>query len=272
MLGSTTGPNTDLIDGEKRFGIQLRTNSRSYFINGVVKLEDRPSFHFVYELGDHGYRTKPNDWTGNRVSPGRLQQAIIAQIDTHGALAEEINALGNDLASIYKFLGLVEASNGIWNEERRLEAAHLLSEEVVSKAELANEIFQLVMDNTSEDIILTADGLGEALPSSFIAGVATGGDLTSAGRAALEAVGGTTKMVKDNIAIIRNSLVKGLRMIHDTTWNAIDFGTIAIAERELESGRRRLSLARWSRNGRSTLPRSRPWLWPMINPNVRSAR
>ncbi len=153
------------------------------------------------------------------MSPGRLQQAIISQIDAHGALAEEINSLDNDLASLYKSLDLIKREVKQWNDSRTAEAVNMASELLVSKAEFANEIFQLVMDNTTEDIILTADGLGEALPSSFIAGVATGGDLTSAGRAALEAVGGTTKMVTDNIAIIRDSLVKGLRMIHDTTWN-----------------------------------------------------
>ena len=232
---ASRGPNTELVDGGPRFGVVLKDAVLTTWLNGTMGATNRPMFFFSFELGDHGYRIKPSTWTGNRVSPGRLQQAIIAQIDAHGALGEEINSLDNDLASLFKELALINWQNGAWEEKRRLAVANMVTEQVVSKAEFANDIFQLVMDNTKEDIILTADGVAEALPTGFIAGVATGGDLTSAGRAALAAVGGTAKAVSDKIAIVRQSLVKGARMIHDLAWENIQFNTIDIMDREAET-------------------------------------
>ncbi|MEY3275786.1 MAG: hypothetical protein RL153_1052, partial [Verrucomicrobiota bacterium] len=215
-------------------GIVVATNKIVDYVNGEFIENSRPKLYFSFSLGDHGFQSKPEDWKGVRRSPGKMQMAINRQIDAHGALAEMINGFANDQGSLIKYIRNFEVNRRDWDTKRAMEYTIQAGEFIVSKAEFANEIFQLVQDNIKEDIILTADGVAEALPSTFIAGVASGGDLTSAGRAALKAAGGTTKSVTDKVTIFRDTLVKSLRQIQDTLAERLRFEVSDVIDRRAE--------------------------------------
>ena len=222
-------------DREYGLGMTVLTNADVVDVtSGEYLYPVRPRLFFSFNLGPHGFQSKPDDWKGFRVSPGKVQIAINNQIDAHGALAEIINSLSNDNASLQKYINNFQRDEARWLRGRQVEAGLMASEFIVRKAEFANEIFQIVQDAIKEDIILTADGVSEALPSTFIAGVASGGDLTSAGRAALKAAGGTTKSVSDKIQIFRNTVTKTLRELQDTAAQIAEFQTLGIMERDSE--------------------------------------
>jgi hypothetical protein len=220
---------------EQGLGMTVVTNREVIEVtNGQSVTRDRARLYFDFRLGPHGFQSKPDDWKGVRQSPGKVQIAINNQIDAHGALAEMINSLKNDNASLFKYIRNFERNDARWHRARTVEGGLWASEFIVRKAEFANEIFQMVQDAIKEDIILTADGVAEALPSTFIAGVASGGDLTSAGRAALKAAGGTTKSVADKIQIFRNTVTKTLREVQDTARDLAEWNVTGVLERDNE--------------------------------------
>ena len=215
-------------------GMVVVTNKLKETVAGEEVFVNKPRLYFSFDLGPHGFQAKPDDWKGVRLSPGKVQIAINNQIDAHGALAELINSLKNDHASLFKYINNFKVNERDYDLKRQVEQGLWISEQIVSKAEFANDIAQVVQENIKEDIILTADGVAEALPSTFIAGVASGGDLTSAGRAALKAAGGTTKAVSDKVAIFRNTLTKTLRMIQDSIEDKVKFETVDVVDRNAE--------------------------------------
>ncbi len=189
--------------------------------NGLVVKDNH--FYFSFDLGPHGFLVKPPEWKGVRRAPGRVQDAINKQMDAHGALAMEINRMENDLMSLKKLMNFFMDDVDEWVLSRIGEGVLVGSETVVRQAEFANNIFQLVQDSIKEDIVETADGAAEALPTSFVAGLASGGDVTSAGRAALLAAGLVTKSVTDKVKILRNTLVMTMRNVQDTARALYDY-------------------------------------------------
>ncbi|MEI6343185.1 MAG: hypothetical protein WCR07_14635, partial [Verrucomicrobiota bacterium] len=202
--------NPEDADGVARNGITIEGNK----------------FYFDFDLGPHGFLIKPADWKGVRRAPGRIQDAINKQMDAHGGLAVEINRMDNDRMALMKLITFFKADADEWILSRVGEGVLLGSETVVRQAEFANNIFQLVQDSIKEDIVETADGAAEALPTSFVAGLASGGDVTSAGRAALLAAGLVTKSVTDKVKILRNTLVMTMRNVQDTARALYDFNVV----------------------------------------------
>ncbi|MFM8420675.1 MAG: hypothetical protein ACKOEQ_11210, partial [Verrucomicrobiota bacterium] len=180
--------NPELVDGHARNGIMLKPSSKKPGFS---------SYHLVLDIGPHGFALKPRTWQGRRASPGKIQQAISQQIAAHERLRQELYLLSSDIGSIDKNIQVFKAANDNYKKVRGMQAGLFAADQVVEKASFANDIFQLVQDSVSETIEKVTDGVSEALPKSFIAGLAAGGDVTSAGRAALKAMGVTTKTVKD---------------------------------------------------------------------------
>lgn len=144
--------------------------------------------HFIeYELGPHGFFDKPDTWEGTRRSPGKIQQAISERIAAHQALSKSLasaeTAQGNLEKSIRVFNSRVETDSSITEIERGLR----ISADVVKSVNLASEILDMVLKASEEAASDSAAAVKSAIPTSFIAGLASGGDVTSAARAAVEA-------------------------------------------------------------------------------------
>ncbi|MBI4327877.1 MAG: hypothetical protein HY674_21815, partial [Chloroflexi bacterium] len=158
---------------------------------------DRKITNIVFELGSHGFFSKPKDWSGQRASPGKLQQAISETIAAHTRLRQAANDAAGARNDWGVARNLFKANNGTFDEIRDKKRDLLIAEEVLEKVQFANDLYQKIQDSIKEDIVFTSDFSAEALPGSIVVGLASGGDLTSAGRAALEIAGYGFKKVLD---------------------------------------------------------------------------
>lgn len=146
-----------------------------------------------YQLNSHGYFQKPATFTGRRRSAGKIQasigRVILAHNDLNQALAEyskQNYKLDSQLKSFDDFVtthlsGRVET------------AASIAEENTLNAIKLAYAAFKEAQEGVEEAAKDTSETVKEALPRSLIVGIASGGDLTSAARGALNAALGIAK-------------------------------------------------------------------------------
>ena len=150
--------------------------------------DPRSSTNYVeYTLTPHGYFGKPSSWTGKRQSPGQLQQAISEQINARGAL---LQALDDSIRAKQSLDGMVRLRQSLVQADA---ATDVLTQgldeadQIIDQIENAAEIFGMVQNGISEAYKLASDAAATSLPTSLIAGLSAGGDLTSAGRGIFKA-------------------------------------------------------------------------------------
>ncbi len=231
-------------DGSPRNGIELRvvdaqvpvyiTNSVGLVIPTGTTTVQRTNFVFKVDIGPHGFFEKPAEWPSKRRSPGQIQQAISEVIAAHGRLRHEINDTYGDLGVLDKTIQVFEASVADYKEKREYETGLFYAEQVLEKIKFANDLWQKVIDDTKEDIIFTSDYLSEAIPGSFIVGVASGGDLTSAARSAVEMSGYGFKKTFDVLSIVRYTVVNALELAFNTSKSFIEFYPLEEINRRTE--------------------------------------
>ena len=216
-----TATNPELVDGRPRNGILVRPNDSGNL-----------TFRLVLNIGPHGFALKPKSWKSRRASPGKIQQAISAQIASHERLRQEIYLLSSDIASIDKNIAVFKAANDNYEEVKKIKIGLFAADQVVEKATYVNELFQLFQDATKEKIDQVSKKLAEAVPKNFIAGLASGGDTAAPARAALLAMGITTKTVIDGKKIARDTAVKSLALAASTARGFAELLDITPIERQ----------------------------------------
>ncbi len=187
-----------------------------------------------YTIGPHGYLDKPENWTGSRTSPGQIQQAISAEIAARSKLYQAAYGQAGTKGSLDRLLGVFMAEIDTYEEIRDKTEALLVAEQVLEAAQTANELFEMVQNGIKEDIIFAADFTAEALPMNLIVGVASGGDLTSAGRMAIQMAGYATKRLLDIVQIGRKSTLTALEMSTSATRRWTEFNEIDPLNRQRE--------------------------------------
>jgi hypothetical protein len=197
--------------------------------NGVVLQVEgtgplkRTNFVFSIDIGPHGFGDKPKDWAGKRLSPGEIQQAISDVIAAHGRLRHEINDTYGDIGVIDKAIQVFEAGVKDYKDVRDIKEDLFIADQVLEKTKFANDLLQKGLDSVKEDVEKVAGFVGKAIPSNFIAGLAAGGDLTSAARSALESGGFAVKKTFDVIGFIRYAVVNALELGVNTTKSFKEF-------------------------------------------------
>ena len=150
--------------------------------------DTRSSTNYIeYTLTPHGYFGKPSSWTSKRLSPGQLQQAISEQINARGAL---LQALDDSIRAKKSLDGMVRLRQALVQAEAETDALTQgldEADQIIDQIENAAEIFGMVQNGISEAYKLAADAASTSLPTSLIAGLSAGGDLTSAGRGIFKA-------------------------------------------------------------------------------------
>ncbi len=199
-------------DGSPRNGISLVPVT-----NAITKLVTGTNLYFTVDIGDHGFFDKPKSWTSRRLSPGKLQQAISEQIAAHGRLRHEINDTYGDLGVIQKSIDVFKAGVVDYNKGRAIQHDLLVADQVLEKVKFANDLIQKVQDSIKEDVEDTANLIAAGFPESLIAGLAAGGDLTSAGRAAVKAAGLVTKKSLDIVGVVRYTVISSLELAISTS-------------------------------------------------------
>lgn len=218
-------------------GLQTKPESFDF-----LKLEDdgtgtdqRGSTDYIeYTLNPHGFFGKPTAWTSKRQSPGELQQAISEQIQSRGLLLQALDdAAGakSSLDSAYRmYKAGLKASDTVTSLNRDL----IIAEQTTANIERASQLFKDIQDSIAASVEDAAEAAKEALPTSLIAGVAAGGDLTSGGRAAIEAASAGTKATIDATEIARLAVTAAIRAANDAAAVGVQFDQIDPTERTEE--------------------------------------
>lgn len=145
--------------------------------------DPRSSTSYIeYTLTPHGYFGKPSSWTGKRLSPGQLQQAISESINARGALLQALDDSIRAKQSLDGMVRLRQAFVQATAETDALTQGLDEADQIIDQIENAAEIFGMVQSGISEAYKLAADAASTSLPTSLIAGLSAGGDLTSVGR------------------------------------------------------------------------------------------
>ncbi len=177
----------------------------------------------TFNIGPHGFAEKPATWTSQRASPGKIQQAISEQILAHARLRHTINDTAGDLVVFQKYLDVFEADVDTYTKIRDINTSLLVADEVLEKTKFANDIYQKFQDSIKKDIVFTSDASEEAIPGSFIAGLAAGGDLTSAARSAVEIAGYSVVSTLDKVSLLRDTVVAALELAVSTARRQEEF-------------------------------------------------
>ena len=165
-----------------------------------------------YNLDHHGFFEKPDSYKSKRSSPGELQSAISAIISATNSLRE---ALENHTALKYQLdreIELFEQKVLTHSEVRARKRNLLIMQTTLDNIKNAVEIIEMIVDGGIKKYEGLTEAAIEAAPINFIAGMAVGGDLSSAFRsaAALSKVGINT--VQDTYKTIKWGGFKVLEM------------------------------------------------------------
>jgi hypothetical protein len=187
-----------------------------------------------FNIGPHGFFGKPPAWTGRRASPGKLQQAGSEIIAAHTRLRQAWNDSVGARNDFVKALEVAIANRATQSEIRDFNKDLLISEEILEKATFANDLFETFQDSIEKDVVRSQNVVKEALPESLIAGLAAGGDLTSAAASAIEAGGLVITSTLDKIKLARLTILKSFETANSSASRWINFNEIAPRERTIE--------------------------------------
>ena len=187
--------------------------------------------HYVeFVINPHNFNQKPPTWTGRRVSPGQIQQAISGVVRAHATLVQALDDAQGDSIAFARDVALFKSTVQTAQDIRKLQRDMLIAEQVVQSAEFANEefgVFNEFLDTLEAKI---TEGSIDALPKSLIAGVAAGGDLTSAGRATIKLTEAASFSVRQTIKLAADAVVKALAFATTTANQWVEFKQIGALE------------------------------------------
>ncbi len=180
-----------------------------------------------YNLASHGFFQKPATWIGQRSSPGKIQQAISDIAKARNAAFAAFywaDAAKYDLDWVIQSLTKkVESRQYIFKLQKDLQVASAVLEASKTAFDIADKILEDVESGieSSENIVV------EAIPKSMIAGLAFGGDIFSAARAA--AMSGTTigQEVIGAVRLAGFSVIRALEGATTIAQQAIEIDKIA---------------------------------------------
>jgi len=203
----------------------VRSSSPSYTTNQYVE----------FRLDPHGFFSKPDDWVGRRRAPGKIQQAISEIIAAQSELSEALSNAEGAKGEFDLALDLFQLKVRLRNDTRDLEKTVLALEQTVDSVKAANEIIATIQDFSAKTIEDVFNAIILTLPTSMIAGLAAGGDLTSAARGGLEGTKGTIEKVIGAGVLVLKIAQSGLELSASTTKRFLEFNQIADKGWELET-------------------------------------
>ncbi len=210
-------------------GIQTKRQSFDFIKLAVDENgeDQRGSTDYVeYTLNPHGYFAKPASWTSKRQSPGQLQQAISEVISARASLLEALDNASGAKGSLDGMIRTYKAGLTATDRIEKLSHDLAISEQVTANIERASQLFKDVQDVISEAESDAAAVVKEALPLTFIAGLADGGDLTSVARAAVKASSAPVEAAIDAAEIARLAVTQAIRAANDAAATGVQFEQI----------------------------------------------
>lgn len=210
-------------------GLQSKPESFDFlkFADNGKGQDLRSSTNYVeYLLTPHGYFGKPSNWTGRRQSPGQLQQAISEQINARGALLQVLDDSIRAKQSLDGIIRLRKSLVQATAETDKLTQGLDKADQIIDEIENAAEIFSKVQKGISSAYKLASDAASASLPTSLIAGLSMGGDLTSIGRGVFKAAAVAVENSTTVIDIARQSVAYARKAQSAADSIGIEYGKI----------------------------------------------
>ncbi|MFT5241703.1 MAG: hypothetical protein ACI9X0_002690, partial [Kiritimatiellia bacterium] len=198
-------------------------------VAGDDNFSSNPTLDF--NVGPHGYFEKPSSWDSRRASPGSIQQAISGEVAAYAGLLQAIYTQTATKASLDRLIGVFNAEIKAYDEIRERQEALLIADEVLEKAKFANDLWQKYQDSIIENVVIAGNSTSEALPKSLVVGIASGGDMTFAGRAAIKAAGLGFKKGLETVSLVRWGVINALETFTSTAKRWEEFDKIQVLDR-----------------------------------------
>ncbi|MCP5526942.1 MAG: hypothetical protein H7A47_09065 [Verrucomicrobiales bacterium] len=160
---------------------------------GYANSPDR-ELYLEYELGPHGFAGKPSAWTGQRASPGRLQQSISEIIVAHRRLKQALYDNAGGKADLDKAIRQFNDQMRLLRAVSNLEKTNLVSAEAIADSESRYAVLSKDLETAISVADMVKDVMLQDLPDTSIFGVAFGGDLMFPVRAIIGALYAVSKL------------------------------------------------------------------------------
>ena len=153
----------------------------------ITKTDDTDNYEafLTYNLGPHGFFDKPTAWTGQRTSPGQVQQAISEFIAAHRRLKQALYDSYGGKADLDKAIRLFESKKNLLEQIRDLAADNLDLEKDVADLQATYDVLSKDLQTSIAVADMIKDVAVQDLPDSSIFGLANGGDLAFAVRSVI---------------------------------------------------------------------------------------
>lgn len=183
---------------------------------------DAGTDYFTFVWNPHGFYGKPANWTGRRSSPGQIQQGISEFARSHFALQGALIEARKAKKDFDDLLSIFSLKNELYEDLEHFENVKFALEQTERSVSFASDIAGEVLDRAIEAIENQAEILKEALPQSLVAGLASGGDLTSGGRAAALEIAEAIKQTLEALQFANEFAEKSVSFATETAVAAID--------------------------------------------------
>ncbi len=190
-----------------------------------------------------GYTPRPAGWVGRRRSPGEIQRSVSSMIAAHSRLVEAWDDMYGASLAWEKAASLFKANWKSSQEINQLDKDLLVAQQTLQSVLFANDLFEVWTDAAKETVGNITKTFGDALPDSFIAGLAAGGDLTSPAEGAIQATATTAIQVLNAAKAVRLSVVKALEFATGTADQWVRYERIVPLERRMDLRQSLMELA-----------------------------
>ena len=136
----------------------------------------------TFEVGPHGFAEKPATWSGSRMSPGRVQEAISGLIASHARLRQAMQEADEGFQMADRAIDLLQARRAAMVEQRNYAIEVKALDTFLLLLRSIREGRRDDLEKQKEQVLMATESAVESCPLSTIVGTASGGDMTSAAR------------------------------------------------------------------------------------------
>jgi hypothetical protein len=225
------------IDTQQRTGeFDQSDKSRVYFI---VNALDQGNYlnnkqYVSFHLDSHGFFQKPAAWHSRRASPGKVQEAISGIIIAQNALSGALNEHGDLKYELDRNLELFTAKLDLDFRRHHFDTEKAAIETSLEGTRFAIQMVSLGLKTWGDSLFNAAATAIEAVPASFIAGTAFGGDSLSAVRSSIMASYGIARAQNNVVHFAKEFTAGALDVSRKAYVRQQEADVIGPAKREFE--------------------------------------
>ena len=187
--------------------------------------------YIEYTIDAHSYYGKPTSWTGKRRSSGQIQQAISNVIKARAALVFAMDDMKGAKEELDGEIRIYKAGQIAEDKVTDAQLGLEISAQVTANIERFSEVYKEITESVKSATEAQEEALREALPRVLIAGLAAGGDMTSAARAASRAARGAVETTLTLGLVAKKSVVAALQSAQEAAAVGVEFNNIRPLER-----------------------------------------